>query len=145
MHMSAAIVKGLIEHDDGTRFFGSTTGYASHLDKAILRGLVSGSGAVTSIGIEWYERCLKQLPQTRQAFWNKDAVGQPAHQPTDEEKKAALRFLECCEDPHAGGHDVPKPMMKRLAELGLVAHKGGGWYEGTAELDKLQTESQGSN
>lgn len=62
---------------------------------------------------------------------------------TDEEKNAALRFCETCED--GEGYDVPKPMMKRLAELGLVVHKGGGWYEGTPALEQLQTESQGSN
>ena len=64
---------------------------------------------------------------------------------TDEEKQAALRFLECCEDSDSGGHDVPKQMMKRLAVLGLVEHKGGGWYDGTAALSQLQTELQGSN
>jgi hypothetical protein len=62
---------------------------------------------------------------------------------TDDEKKAALRFCETCED--SEGYDVPKAMMKRLAELGLVVHKGGGWYEGTPALEQLQTESQGSN
>lgn len=62
---------------------------------------------------------------------------------TDGEKKAALRFCETCED--GEGYDVPKTMMKRLAELGLVFHKGGGWYEGTPALEQLQTESQGSN
>lgn len=62
---------------------------------------------------------------------------------TEEEKKAALRFCETSED--GEGYDVPKPMMKRLAELGLVTHKGRGWYEGTPALDQLQTESQGSN
>jgi hypothetical protein len=61
---------------------------------------------------------------------------------TDEEKRAALRFCETCED--SEGYDVPKPMMKRLAELGLVVHKGGGWYEGTPALEQLQTEL-GSN
>ena len=62
-----------------------------------------------------------------------------------EEKKAALRFVECCEDPDSGGHDVPKFMMRRLAVLGLVSHKGGGWYEGTPALNELQAESQGQN
>ena len=47
---------------------------------------------------------------------------------TEEEKKAALRFCETCEE----------PMMKRLKELGLVVHKGGGWYEGTPALEQLQ-------
>lgn len=37
---------------------------------------------------------------------------------TGEEKKAALRFWETSED--GQGYDVPKPMMKRLAVLGLV-------------------------
>lgn len=59
---------------------------------------------------------------------------------TDEEKKAALRFWETSED--GEGYDVPQPMMKRLAVLGLVVHKGGGWYEGTPALEKLQIESE---
>lgn len=62
---------------------------------------------------------------------------------TEEEKKAALRVCETCED--GEGYDVPKPMMKRLAELDLVVHKGGGWYEGTPALEQFKTESQGSN
>lgn len=59
---------------------------------------------------------------------------------TEDEKKAALRFCETCED--GEGYDVPKPMMERLAVLGLVVHKGGGWYEGTPALDQLQTANQ---
>jgi hypothetical protein len=55
---------------------------------------------------------------------------------TDEEKTAALRFCETCED--GEGHDIPKPMMKRLAALGLVVHKGFGVYEGTPALNELQ-------
>lgn len=57
---------------------------------------------------------------------------------TEEEKKAALRFCETSED--GEGYDVPKPMMKRLAELGLVVHRGGGWYEGTPALNQLIEE-----
>lgn len=48
---------------------------------------------------------------------------------TEEEKGWALRFCLTCDD--GEGYDVPKPMMKRLAVLGLVKHKGGGWYEQT--------------
>lgn len=59
---------------------------------------------------------------------------------TEEERKAALRFCETCED--GEGYDVPKLMMKRLAALGLVVHKGGGWYEGTPALDALQAEAE---
>jgi hypothetical protein len=62
---------------------------------------------------------------------------------TDEERTAALRFCETCED--GEGYDVPKPMMKRLAELCLVVHKGGGRYESTAALEQLQTDSQGAD
>lgn len=58
---------------------------------------------------------------------------------TTEERAAALRFCETCED--GEGYDVAKPMMKRLAALGLVTHKGGGVYEGTAALDSLQEAS----
>jgi phosphodiesterase/alkaline phosphatase D-like protein len=59
---------------------------------------------------------------------------------TDEERKAALRFCETCED--GEGYDVSKTMMKRLVVLDLVAHKGGGWYEGTPALDALQAEAE---
>jgi hypothetical protein len=59
---------------------------------------------------------------------------------TDEERAAALRFISTCED--GEGYDVPKPMMRRLSELGLVEHLGGGWYEGTAALNALQDETE---
>jgi hypothetical protein len=75
--MSAAIVKGLIEYDDGTRFFGSTMAYTYHLENVIKRGYVTEANSVTACGLEWYERCLKQLPQTRQVFWT-GGVGLPS-------------------------------------------------------------------
>jgi hypothetical protein len=56
--------------------------------------------------------------------------------PTEAERQAALRFCETCED--GEGYDVPAPMMRRLAALGYVQHRGGGWYEGTPMLDQLQ-------
>ena len=40
---------------------------------------------------------------------------------------AATRFCETCDDNE--GYDVPKPMMRRLAELGLVVDKKFGRYE----------------
>ena len=46
---------------------------------------------------------------------------------TDEERAAALRFCETCEDGQE--YDVPSAMMRRLAQIGLVKHKGGGFYE----------------
>jgi len=56
------------------------------------------------------------------------------------EKAAAIRFCDCCEDFDAGGYDVPSAMMKRLAEIGLVKHRGGGWYEGTALLTATEDD-----
>ena len=57
---------------------------------------------------------------------------------TDAEKKAAARFNETTED--GEGYDVPKPMMRRLAEIGLVIHKGGGWYEQTDALLEIEDD-----
>jgi hypothetical protein len=74
---SAAIIKGLVEHDDGTRFFGSTMAYTFHVENAVKRGYLSNSQSVSALGREWYEQCLKQLPQTRQVFWT-DGVGLPS-------------------------------------------------------------------
>lgn len=67
--MSAAIIKGLIERNDGTAYFGSTMLYTHHLQQAVAFGYVTAETAVTKRGTEWYQRCLKQLPQARQVFW----------------------------------------------------------------------------
>lgn len=48
---------------------------------------------------------------------------------TDKEKSAALRFCETCDD--GEGYDVPRTMMKRLEELGLVIDKKFGRFEQT--------------
>lgn len=53
-----------------------------------------------------------------------------------EEIRAATRFCENCDDNE--GYDVPKPMMKRLAELGLVVDKKFGRYEQTTLLLDLR-------
>lgn len=55
---------------------------------------------------------------------------------TDEEKKAAARFNETSED--GEGYDVKKPMMRRLSDLGLVSHCGGGWYEQTDSMMDME-------
>jgi hypothetical protein len=73
---SSAIVKGIIEHNDGTSYFGSTGAYAFHFANAVSRGLVTKDKAVTFLGSEWYERCLKKLPQCRLTHWT-DGVGAP--------------------------------------------------------------------
>lgn len=46
---------------------------------------------------------------------------------TPDEMVALLRFCETCDD--GQGYDVPKPMMKRLARVGVVNHSSGGFYE----------------
>ena len=45
---------------------------------------------------------------------------------TEYELKAFNRFNETCED--GEGYDVPKDMMKRLADIGLVNHLSAGYY-----------------
>jgi uncharacterized protein YjhX (UPF0386 family) len=62
-----AIVKGLIEHQDGTAYFGSTMGYGEHLRQTIEAGLVESPDGrptrVTERGRQEYEReGLAQLP-----------------------------------------------------------------------------------
>lgn len=76
--MSAAIIKGLTEKQDGMAYFGSTLNYTGHLANAIEFGYVTKTGKVTKRGQEWYARCLKQLPQTRQVFWGMHGgIGMP--------------------------------------------------------------------
>ena len=47
------------------------------------------------------------------------------------------RFRDCCEDSDAGGHDVPKEMMQRLAAVGAVRTLGFGRHETTEFGDWL--------
>ena len=60
----------------------------------------------------------------------KKALAQPEQEPvawlTDDERKAFERFNETCED--GEGYDVPKTMMKRLAEIGVIHHTSRGIY-----------------
>ena len=46
---------------------------------------------------------------------------------TADEIHAALRFCNLCDDNE--GYDIPRKMMNRLAELGLVEYKGFGYFE----------------
>ena len=66
---------------------------------------------------------------------------------TNDEKKAALRFCETCDDNE--GYDVPRAMMKRLEFLGLVIDKKFGRFEQTNLLleirDALEAWSMTSN
>ena len=48
---------------------------------------------------------------------------------TEGEIHAALRFCNLCDDNE--GYDIPRKMMNRLAQLGLVEYKGFGYFEQT--------------
>jgi hypothetical protein len=71
---TAAIVKGLIEHNDKFRHFGSLGGFMYHLSGAIELGLVKRSGDVTDKGRKWYaDKQMDKLPQGRAYMWtNRD-------------------------------------------------------------------------
>ncbi len=53
----------------------------------------------------------------------------PLHSMSDDEKAAALRFCETCDDNE--GYDVPRKMMLKLAAHGLVIDKLFGRFEQT--------------
>ena len=55
---------------------------------------------------------------------------------TNDEKKAAMRFCETCDDNE--GYAVPRSMMKRLETLGLVIDKKFGRFEQTALLLEIR-------
>ena len=48
---------------------------------------------------------------------------------TNDERKALERFTDTCDD--GEGYDVPKQMMQRLAQIGVVNHTSGGIYSTT--------------
>lgn len=70
-----AIVKGLVEHNDGTYYFGSTAAYNSHYHMAYQAGLVTIDKKVTDAGVEAYSvEKLDKLPKTGRAYawdWSK--------------------------------------------------------------------------
>ena len=57
---------------------------------------------------------------------------------TPEEREATVMFYDTCED--VDGDKVPRPMMKRLAELGLVVRLKGRWYIGTPAGKQVHAE-----
>lgn len=65
-----AIVKGLVEHQDGTSYFGSLMGYSSHVFDATRRGLIAGDLkegiSLTERGRMLYDAlALSTLPQQK--------------------------------------------------------------------------------
>lgn len=50
---------------------------------------------------------------------------------TSDDMAALLRFVECCEDPDAGGHDVEKSIITRLSQYGALRQVRPGYHEVT--------------
>lgn len=76
---TAGIVKGLVEHNDPYRHFGSIAGFMFHAKVAIDLGYVSvvsdedgiNRFTVTKEGMSYYtSMCLSSLEGTRSYFWN---------------------------------------------------------------------------
>lgn len=65
-----AIVKGIVEHDDSARYFGSLGAHQYYLREARRHGLIDGQKQVTPAGRNWYDsRQLGDLPERRWMFW----------------------------------------------------------------------------
>ena len=67
---------------------------------------------------EGHQNALKQMAQPEQ---------EPVAWLSDDERKAFQRFYETWDD--GEGYDVPKPMMKRLAQIGVIHHISRGLYD----------------
>ncbi|WP_312925261.1 hypothetical protein [Atlantibacter hermannii] len=50
---------------------------------------------------------------------------------TSDDMAALQRFVECCEDPDAGGHDVEKSTITRLSQYGALRQVRPGYHEVT--------------
>jgi hypothetical protein len=67
----AAILKGLVEHNDSTHHFGSLLGFSEYLNLARFKGVVDRHGEITEKGKELYDEWnLKALPNTRSVYWD---------------------------------------------------------------------------
>ena len=64
------IIKGLVEHKDPTRHFGSTLSFNEHVKTARDKGLVDEDGQLTEAGLRFYEKHnLAKLPDCRAYMW----------------------------------------------------------------------------
>lgn len=72
-----AIVKGLVEHQDATRHFGSLLGFGYHRATAVSLKLITvedGVCTLTDAGRAYYsKRGLATLPDCRATFWTVNA------------------------------------------------------------------------
>lgn len=88
----------------------------------------------------WAIRLQSAAQKLRASHWQAPAQAAPAAVAVpvklpfaimDDELEALRRFDECARDFEAGGHDVRKEMMKRLAGIGLVRRVTANIYEHT--------------
>lgn len=71
-----AILKGLIEHNDSGRYFGSLGAHKYYLDEATKEGFLDSSGSVTQKGKDWYAKYkLSDLSESRWMFWTQRVKG----------------------------------------------------------------------
>ena len=100
----------------------------AQLDRAVSFALnvqISGSYNWSMYMRDVYLRMLAAAPQPPA-----DTIAVPGLM-NGEELSALRRFFETCDDFEADGYDVPKPMMKRLAEIGVVRRVTRDIYEAT--------------
>ena len=74
-----AIVKGLVEHQDGVVYFASLIGYRAHVGEAVARGFIATDGQeerLTDAGRKAYqEHGLDRLPRRGRAYlWDWSGV-----------------------------------------------------------------------
>ena len=80
------IVKGIEEHGDTTRYFGSTLGMSWHILEAIDAGFIEGNKVVrlrearlTPEGKAFYKQAgLKYLPECRSYMWGRERIEEAA-------------------------------------------------------------------
>lgn len=72
----AAILKGIIEHGDATRYFGSLGGFSYYKEQAQARKLIDADAAPTETGLDYYiSRGLWLLPDSGRAYmWRWDEL-----------------------------------------------------------------------
>ena len=99
-----------------------------------LEALEGMQNAIYNIGGEHVEAlnyAVKKANVTEQTITTiKEALAKPNQEPvawmSEDEREAFERFNETCED--GEGYDVPKTMMRRLAEIGVIHHTSRGIY-----------------
>lgn len=86
--------------------------------------------ADTDVERQWYAGMLRKALAAQQvAGPGTPEAPKPPFPISDDEMAALRRFWECATD--GEGYDVEKPMMQRLAEMGLVQRKSGAYYMST--------------